>query len=108
MEFCFVRGRTFKSKDDQGQLVTIIDDFRLYVIIVDRDTHYKRLFLTKTKHLPIDKVDQVLKKFYPSLIGLQCTVRIDQGGELGKSQQFRDLLKKYDYVYKPTGTNSSK
>ena len=61
-----------------------------------------------TKYPPVEEVEQILKKFQPSIHGLHTTIRTDQGGELGKSNKFRDLFKKYQYSYEPTGTNSSK
>jgi len=97
MDFGFVRGSAFKDKDDQGCIITSIDGFRSYLIIVDRATRYKWLLLTSTKHPPIQEVDSIIKKFHPSLHVLHITIRTDQGGELGKLHKFRDLLKKYEY-----------
>lgn len=108
MDFGFVRGTAFRDKDEQGRTITSIDGFRSYLIIVDRATRYKWVFLTTTKHPPIAEIETVLKKFQPSVAALHTTVRTDQGGELGKSKAFQDLIKKYGYAYTPTGTNSSK
>ena len=80
VDYGFVRGSAFKSKDAQGRPVTIIDSFWFYLIIADRGTRYKWLFLIKTKD-PLNEIDQVFNKFYPSIIGIDCTVRTDQEGK---------------------------
>ena len=51
MNLVFVRGGEFKDTDDQAYLIT--SRFCSYLIIVDRVTSYKELFLTSTKHPPI-------------------------------------------------------
>ena len=80
MDFGFVRGSAFSKKDELGRTITSLDGFRSYLIIVDRATRYKWLFLTTTKHPPLDEVDSVLKKFCHITEPLNCTVRTDQGG----------------------------
>ena len=108
MDFGFVRGTKFVQKDDQGRTITSIDGFRAYLIVVDRATRTKYIFLTTTKHPPLVEVDGMLKKFKHLTDTLHCTVRTDQGGELGKSNKFRELVKEHGYTYEPTGSNSSK
>ena len=95
MDFDFVRGSEYKRKDYNGRLVTSIDSFRSYLIIVYHATRYKSLFLTPMKYPPLSEVEQILKKFQASLIGLKCTLRTNQGGELGKSNTFCELLKNH-------------
>ena len=107
MDFGFVRGSSWSSKDKDGNLITSIDGQRSYLIIVDRATRYKWVFNTTTKKPPLDEVKSVLQKFKPSLVNLHCTVRTDQGGELGKSNQFRKLVKEFGYIYEPTGSQAS-
>ena len=76
--------------------------------MVDYATRYKWVFLTTTKHLPLKEVESILQKFHHIPKHLNATVCTDQGGELGNSGKFRTLLKKYDYEFKPTGSNSSR
>ena len=92
MDFGFVRGSDWHSKNEDGTLITIIDGQRSYLIIVDRATRYKWIFHTATKKPPLEQVESILRKFQPSLINLHCTVRTDQGGELGKSNKFRSRM----------------
>jgi hypothetical protein len=108
VDFGFLRGSAFAKKDKDGRTITSLDRFRSYLVIVDRATRYKWLFLTKTKHPPLDEVRSILSKYKDLGNKLNCTVRTDQGGELGKSHKFQALLKEYNYSYKPTGSNSSK
>ena len=107
MDFRFFRGSSWHSKDDQGNLVTSIDGQRSYLIIVDRATRFKWCFHTATKKPPLEEVNSILKKSHLSLINLHCTVRTDQGGELGKSNKFRELIKNCGYIYEPTGSQAS-
>jgi dUTP pyrophosphatase len=108
MDFGFLRGSAFAQKDKEGRTITSIDGFRSYLVIVDRATRYKWLFLTKTKHPPLDEVRTILGKYKRLGETLNCMVRTDQGGELGKSHKFRELIKEFNYTYEPTGSNSSK
>jgi dUTP pyrophosphatase len=108
MDFGFLRGSAFAKKDKDGCTITSLDGFRSYLVIVDRATRYKWLFLTRTKHPPLDEIKTVLSKCAHLGNTLNCTVRTDQGGELGKSHKFQELVKEYKYTYEPTGSNSSK
>ena len=108
MDFGFVRGSKFVKKDEQGRTITSLDGFRAYLIIVDRATRYKWIFLTTTKHPSVKEIDGILSKFRDLTATLNCTVRTDQGGELGKSNKIRELIEKHGYTFEPTGSNSSK
>ena len=89
MDFGFLRGSAFSAKNKDGKLITSIDGFRSYLIIVDRATRYKWIFLTTTRHPPIKEINSILSKYTNITDKLNCTVRTDQGGELGKSNAFR-------------------
>ena len=41
MDFGFVRGSDWSSKSADDKLITSIDGFRSYLIVVDRATRYK-------------------------------------------------------------------
>ena len=107
MDFGFVRGSDWSSKNADDKLITIIDGFRSHLIIVDRATRYKWIFLTTTKTPPLKEVASILTKFKPTLVHLHCTVLSDQGGELGKSSQFRKLVEENGWTFEPTGSQSS-
>ncbi len=107
MDFGFVRGSQFKSKDEHGNLVTSFDGKNSYLIIIDRATRYTWVFLSNNKVPPIDAARKLLKKFKST--NPHRTVRVDQGGELGKSQLFKDMLAEDDvgFTMETTGSDSS-
>lgn len=74
MDFGFVRGSAFSGVDEMGRTITSIDGFRSYLVIVDRATRYKWVFLTTTKHPPLKEAERILQKFHSKLQQLHCTV----------------------------------
>ena len=61
MDFGFVRGdNSHKTNDKTQRIVTSIDGFSSYLIIVDSHTSYTWVFLTSSKEPPIDIVKQLL------------------------------------------------
>jgi len=105
MDFGFVRGSNYTVKTEDGPTVTSIDGYNSYLIIVDRATRYIWLFLTKSKHPPIDIARKVLKKFRSD--HKHCTVRTDQGGELGRSNEFRTMVDDENFCLELTGSDAS-
>ena len=102
MDFGFVRGSDYKRKDKSGKLITSIDGYRSYLIIVDSATGYMWVLLTKTKDPPLQYVRDFLSKHGNK----QCQikgVRTDQGGELWKSKAFRAMIHEEGYLCEPTG-----
>ena len=61
-DFGFVRGSAFSKIDEQGRLITSKDGFRSYLIVVDRATRYKWVFLTTTRHPPLKELRTILEK----------------------------------------------
>ena len=102
MNFDFVLGSDWSFKNEGGKLITSIDGFRSYLIVVDMVTRYKWVFLTTTKSPPLKEVDSILRKFKHSVVNVHATVRTDQGGELGKSTKFRKLIAEHGWTYEPT------
>ena len=49
MDYAFVRGTGWKSKDETGTTITSLDGFRSYLLIVDKATRYRWIFLFRTK-----------------------------------------------------------
>ena len=74
MDFGFVRGSAFSQRDELGRLITSIDGFRSYLIIVDCATRFKWIFHTTTKHPPLKEIESVLNKFKAITGTLHCTV----------------------------------
>jgi dUTPase len=105
MDFGFVRGKKWKAKDEDGKLITSLDGYRSYLLVVDHATRYKWVFLTKRKTPPIEQVERLLET-------LNCTstgkfIMTDQGGELGKSFEFQQMIDRHKYGLRLTGAGSS-
>ena len=90
MDFGFVRGSGYAIKQENAPTVTSINRYNSYLIIVDRVTRYIWIFLTSSKTPPITVAQKILKKFKST--NNHRTVRTDQGGKLGKSQDFQNMV----------------
>jgi hypothetical protein len=49
----FVRGTKYHHKDEDGQIITSMDGFNSYLIVVDRATRFTWIFLSRNKAPPI-------------------------------------------------------
>ena len=105
MDFGFVRGSTYAIKKENGPTITSKDGYNSYLLIVDRATRYMWLFLTASKHPPVETARKVLHKFKSS--HPHRTVRTDQGKELGKSDKFRAMVEDEGFVLELTGAEAS-
>ena len=105
MDYGFVRGKNFKTTDKDGKLVTSLDGYRSYLLVVDHATRYKWIFLTKRKTPPIEQVERLLETIDCKASGK--FIMTDQGGELGKSFAFQKMVDKHNYGLKMTGAGSS-
>ena len=105
MDFGFVQGLDWSRKTNDGKLVTSIDKFRSYLLVIDKKSRYIWIFLTKTKHPPIEEVRGLLSKWKNKY--LNASVTTDRGKELGTSKQFQQVLRDCNYSLKMTGADSS-
>ena len=105
MNFRFVRGSDWSKTTNDGKLVTSVDNYRSYLLVIDRASRYIWIYLTKTKHPPVKQVANLLK-IWKGLYKY-CTVTTDQGKELGASIAFRNMIKDSGYTLLTTGTDSS-
>ena len=112
MDFGFIRGRhdSYDIENERtamktGSIVTSIDGYKCYLIVVDRVTRYTWIFLAKTKHPPIETVRQLLNKFKSD--NPNRTVRTDQGGELGHSSKFSTMVAECGFSLEETGPDAS-
>lgn len=106
MDFGFVRGSKYTIKQDDNPTVTSKDGYNSYLIIVDRASRYSWIFLTKSKHPPVTLAHKVLTKFKST--NPHRTVRTDQGGELGRSSKFSQMVAEAGFVLELTGAEASK
>ena len=109
IDFGFVRGSDYSKVDSKGKLVTSIDGYRSYCLVIDRKSRHISIILTKTKEPPIDQLRGLLKKLRTKVKEGLCTITADLGGELSKSNSFRKLLMEpeVDYTLRATGAYSS-
>ena len=105
MDYGFVRGSDWSKKDNDGKLVTSVDKFRAYLIIIDKKSRYIWIYLTKTKTPPLDQVQGLLSIFEKFTL---ATIMTDQGGELARSNKFKLLCQRNNYILQPTGAYASK
>ena len=105
MDFGFVRGTDWTSKDEEGRTVTSIDGKRAYLLIIDEATRWIWVFPTVSKSPPLDLIKGVLDQFPDHPPG--STIRCDQGGELGRSQALANLISREKYILQRTGAFSS-
>ena len=99
IDFGFMRGE-FSEKDQNGKIITSIDGFNSYALIVDKATRWMWILLTKTKTPPIDFTRKILRSFGPRTY--QGRIRTDQGGELARSEEFRKMVSEENYILEPT------
>jgi dUTP pyrophosphatase len=101
----FMRGSDFTGKAEDGRIITSIDGFNSYLLIIDRKTRYTWVFLTKSKAPQPD----LIKRFL-SLHGNKTTarriIRSDQGGELYNSTVFQRAVEAADFLLHPTATDA--
>jgi len=101
IDFGFMKGTGYCTKDEEGRTITSLDGYRSYLLIIDRKTRYTWVFLTKTKKPPLEIIDRFLKE-HGHPITHNRTIRSDKGGELWGSEEFRNLIDKHGFILDPT------
>jgi hypothetical protein len=81
MDTGFVRESKSSYKDEDGQIVTRIDGYNSYLLIVDRATRYTWVLLAKTKTPQVENIRKFLE-IHRSKRSTQHFVGMDEGGEL--------------------------
>lgn len=61
MDMGFVRGTGYHQKTEDGRLVTSLDGYNSYLLIVDRATRYLWVFLSKNKTPPITVITSIFE-----------------------------------------------
>ena len=64
MDFGFVRSKEYTQTYSEGKIMTSIDGYKSYLLIIDRKSRYAWIFLTSSKHPPIKEAEAVLKKVW--------------------------------------------
>ena len=85
------------------RVVNTYDGYNSYLLITDAKTRYTWVFLTATKEPPTKLVNTFL-----DTNGLKAgyrALRIDQGGELWRSDSICHIAANAGYVMEPTGSD---
>ena len=96
VDFGFVRGSDWSKKDLDGKLVTSMNGYRSYRLVIDRVTRCIWILLTKTKSPLVPKLQTLLKQLGTKVTNTYKTVTMDLGGELTKAKVFQSLLVEED------------
>jgi hypothetical protein len=88
LEFGFVRGSDWTKKDNDGKLVTSMDGFQSYCLVINRATRYIWIVLTKRKTPPITELRGLFTQLASKVKNAYRMVTTDLGGELAKSKAF--------------------
>jgi len=106
MDYGFVRGSGYSTKDEEGRRITSLDGMNCYLIIVDRKTRRTWAFLQKAKTPPIDLVRSFLRK-NKCTTSSRLIIRSDHGGELYKSEDFQRMADSEGFIMQPTAPKAS-
>jgi len=104
MDFGFVRGTGFDAKDETGRLITSLDGYRAYLLIIDGYTRYVWVFLTKTKHPPVSYLITFFQ--HHGLTEGRRIIRTDKGGDLWGAYEFRKVAHEAGYLLEPTAPDA--
>ena len=100
MDYGFMRG----SQDTRTNIRSH-EGYNCYLLIVDYFTRYTWVFLSKNKAPPVRLLTTFLQT-YGNKDGTRI-VRTDQGGELARSNSFKEVLSKANYSLEITGSDNS-
>ena len=106
MDMGFVRGTQFSYRDKDGTLVTSLDGYNSYLLIVDKATRYTWVFLARSKHPQIEIIQNFLK-MHGSKNGTQRYIRTDAGGELWSSHAFQKMAFEEGFIPQVTAADAS-
>jgi hypothetical protein len=106
MDMGFVRGTKYGHRDEDGHLVTSLDGYNSYLVIVDRATRYTWVFLCKTKVPQITTIAHFLK-LHGTKQNVIRKIRTDGGGELYGSHAFQQAVRDAGFLVEPTASDAS-
>jgi hypothetical protein len=107
MNFGFIRASNndfSKPNMKKDPVVESFDGYNSYLLIVDEVSKHSWIFLTKSKEPPVELTQIFMRSFANEDGGF---IRCDQGGKIARSSDWRTaMLKEFQYVVEPTGTDS--
>ena len=97
-----------KSKNKQRlSRLTGLNGETCYVLITDHHSGALHGATFASKHPPIEYLNRWLARYDPGTAVTNKYVRVDQGGDLGGSSDFRRLFEEAGYTIEPTAPDSS-
>jgi len=102
----FVRGTKYQQKGEDGQIITSMDGFNSYLLVIDRATRYTWIFLSRTKAPPVNLLKGFLTT-HGTRHSVLKRIRTDKGGELWGSHEFQRTMKELNYILEPTAPDAS-
>jgi hypothetical protein len=105
MDFGFMRGSGFASKDLEGRTITSKDGYRSYLLIICHKSRYMWVFLTKTKQPPLPIMQRFLQE-HGNKTTTKCIIRTDEGGELRGSEAFKSVIDASGYLLEPAAADA--
>ena len=105
-DFGFVRGSDYEDKT-KSTLSTSIDGFNCYFLIIDQHTRYITVFLRKDKSPAVEEFRKYVDCYGCHDKSIPKYIRMDQGGELYRSNLFKETVAELNYIIQPTGADSS-
>jgi hypothetical protein len=102
----FVRGTKYHQKGEDGQIITSMDGFNSYLLVIDRATRYTWIFLSRTKAPPVNLLKGFLTT-HGTRHSVLKRIRTDKGVELWGSHEFQRTMKELNYILEPTAPDAS-
>jgi len=108
VDFGFVRASSedCKPDPDEPRVVQPHEGHNSYLLAVDAATRCTWVFLCKSKDPPVDILKLLLKQHGTASQAVK-TVRVDQGGELGRSSAFRKAVAESGCIMELAGSDSA-
>lgn len=106
MDMGFICGSKYSHKREDGHLVTSLDGYNSYLLIIDRATRYLWVFLSCYKMPPIQTIKMFLQT-HGSKSTQQKFIRTDEGGEFWGSHQFQQAIRDAGYILEPMASDAS-
>jgi hypothetical protein len=106
MDMGLVRGSSYRTKDENGHLLTSQDGYNSYLIIVDQASCYTWIFLSKHKIPPIKVIENFLHTYSNKTV-TQKYIRTDEGGELWASHTFQQIIRDAGYILETKASDAS-
>jgi hypothetical protein len=101
MDMGFVRGSQFRQKHEDGHLVTSLDGYNSYLLLIDRATRYLWVFLSRYKVPPLDVIKAFLNT-HGAMNLPQRYMQTDEGGELWGSHKVQQVVRDAGFILEPT------